>query len=227
MKVFALFFFMILLFSCVEEAKQSESNSTKRSYPENVHLVHDISAMTEDGHINAVIEIPAGTSEKWEVNKESGETELEIKDGKPRIVNYLGYPANYGMIPQTLLSKDKGGDGDPLDVIVIGDPEVRGTVVQCKVIGILKLLDRGEQDDKLIAVSKNSQLYSINSIEELHQKYLGVLNIIDIWFTNYKGPGKMESKGYEGRKQAAKVLANAILEYQEIHMPESGVILPE
>jgi inorganic pyrophosphatase len=227
MKFTSSLFLLLILFACNETTQNAESTSTQQVYPDDLHLIHDISAMTEDGHINAVIEIPAGTSEKWEVNKESGETELEIKDGKPRIVNYLGYPANYGMIPQTLLSKDKGGDGDPLDVIVIGDPEARGTVVQCKVIGILKLLDRGEQDDKLIAVSKNSQLYSINSIEELHQKHLGILNIIDIWFTNYKGPGKMESKGYEGRKQAAKVLANAILEYQEIHMPESGVILPE
>ena len=55
-------------------------------------------------------------------------------NNKPRIINYLGYPANYGMIPKTLLKKENGGDGDPLDVIVLGPPESKGSIVKCKII---------------------------------------------------------------------------------------------
>jgi len=60
------------------------------------------------------------------------------------------------MIPQTLLSKENGGDGDPLDVIILGPSISRGSVVKAHLIGVLKLLDGGEQDDKLIAIIDNS-----------------------------------------------------------------------
>ena len=56
----------------------------------------------------------------------------EFKDGKPRIVKYLGYPGNYGMVPKTLLPENLGGDGDPLDVIVLGPQVERGSVIKCK-----------------------------------------------------------------------------------------------
>ena len=75
-----------------------------------------------DNDIQVVIEIPTGTTAKWEVDKSDGLLHWQIKNGNPRIVEYLGYPGNYGMIPRTLLAKDSGGDGDPLDVIVLGPP---------------------------------------------------------------------------------------------------------
>ena len=103
-----------------------------------------------------MIEIPAGTLEKWEYNKSTRDIELELINIKPRIFSYLGYPANYGMIPKTLLPKKYGGDGDPLDVIVIGPAEPRGSIVKCKIIGVLYLIDNFEQDDKLIAISSKS-----------------------------------------------------------------------
>ena len=53
-------------------------------------------------------------------NKETKQVEIELVNDNPRIINYLGYPANYGMIPETLLSRNNGGDGDPLDIVVLG-----------------------------------------------------------------------------------------------------------
>lgn len=198
-----------------------ESNSSEKTAVENAnlehkkHLVDDYAPMTEDGFINAVIEIPAGTVEKWEVDKASGELQLENIDGKPRIINYLGYPANYGMIPRTYLPKELGGDGDPLDVLVLGKPLERGSVVECKIIGVLVLLDRSEQDDKLIAIQKGSKLSHINDLEMLKSEYNGITEIIETWFSNYKGPNKMEAKGFGNRDQAMELLGKSIAAFNK------------
>ena len=159
------------------------------SQKKKINFLRDYEPINDDGSINAVIEISSGTLEKYELNKIDGTIELELINNKPRIINYLGYPANYGLIPRTLLAKKNGGDGDPLDVIVIGPPEHRNSIVKCKIIGVLYLLDKLELDDKLIAISSNSTIKNINNIDELKEKYSGILEILDIWFTNYKGNG--------------------------------------
>jgi inorganic pyrophosphatase len=179
------------------------------------HFLKEYEPVCENGDVNVVVEIPAGTLEKWEVDKKEGNMKLEFVDEKPRIVQYLAYPGNYGMIPQTLLPKELGGDGDPLDVIVLGDASPRGSVIQCKVIGVLIMFDRGEQDDKLIAVKKDSPFYSINSIAELDEKFVGVSQIISTWFANYKGPGKIEVVGYEEKEIADEILKTSIDEFQK------------
>ena len=135
-------------------------------------------------------------------------------DEKPRVVNYIGYPGNYGMVPRTLLSKEKGGDGDPLDILVLGPSVERGQILKSKIIGVLYLQDRGEQDDKLIAVSIDSPMYGVNGIDELNNNYKGVIEIVQLWFTNYKGAGKMELKGYGNKKVAIEILKNAINDYK-------------
>ena len=178
------------------------------------HLLHDITARHENGDLNVVIEIPAGTLEKWEVNKTTGQLELEHRNGQPRIIQYIGYPGNYGFIPQTLLPKEAGGDGDPLDVLVLGAPVKRGTILKSKLIGVLHLLDGGEQDDKLIAVSEDSPLYNVNSIAELDSNYEGITESIAIWFSNYKGPGKMESLGFGSKDTAIQLFEYAVTAYQ-------------
>ncbi|WP_034640146.1 inorganic diphosphatase [Desulfovibrio inopinatus] len=170
--------------------------------------------LNADGTINAVIEIPTGTNAKWEVVKPEGVMKWEFKKGKPRVVKFLGYPGNYGMIPKTILPKSEGGDGDPLDVLVLGEAVPRGSVVKAKLIGVLKLLDGGEQDDKLVAVLSDSPLASVNSIEEMKKQFPGVLDIVEIWFSSYKGPGEMESKGFAGKDEAMKVLKAAIAAYK-------------
>jgi len=163
----------------------------------------------DDRSINALIEIPAGTLEKWEYNKSTRKIELELVNNKPRIINYLGYPANYGMIPKTLLPKNNGGDGDPLDVIVIGPSETKGNIVKCKIIGVLKLIDNSEQDDKLIALSYKSNLHNVNDISDLNASYNGILEILEIWFSNYKAGGQIKSMGYENKFSALKILEDS------------------
>ena len=75
--------------------------------------------------MHGIVEIPAGACEKWEV-KLDGVMRWDMKDGKPRHVKYLGYPCNYGMVPRTMLGKELGGDGDPLDVLMLGPAVPRG-----------------------------------------------------------------------------------------------------
>jgi len=190
-------FLLLLLLGCVEKVPSEDVPDT----------------INKELWVKMLVEIPAGTLEKYELNKSSGILQMDSIDGKPRLIDYLGYPANYGMIPNTLLPKSKGGDGDPLDVISIGPPAERGSMVNCKVIGVLKLKDRGEQDDKLIAISKNSSLQQIKSIAELEENYPGISEIIETWFTNYKGKGKMTCAGYENQKVAQDIYAIAKAAY--------------
>ncbi|MDB4533527.1 inorganic diphosphatase [Vicingaceae bacterium] len=167
------------------------------------------------GNVNVVIEIPTGTTAKWEVEKPSGNLKWEFVDGAPREIKYLGYPGNYGMIPRTLLPKELGGDGDPLDVLVLGSAVERGSVLKTKIIGMLKLLDRGEQDDKLIAVVEGSPFFNINSLEELDSNFDGSTIIIQTFFSNYKGPGKMKPLGWENEIESKKILDFSIEEFKK------------
>lgn len=166
-----------------------------------------------DGTLRAVIEIPTGTSAKWEMSKDDPKAVYwEFRRGAPRIVNYLGYPGNYGAIPGTALPKELGGDGDPLDVLVLGQAAPRGEVVNVRLIGVLKMLDGGEQDDKLIAVfTQDSPFAGIESMAQLDAEFPGVSRIIDTWFANYKGPdGGMESQGFAEADVAREVLDKAV-----------------
>ncbi len=180
-------------------------------------------AKTFNGMTNAVIEIPTGTNAKWEVNEHDGTLQWEHKKGIPRMVRYISYVGNYGMIPQTLLPKEEGGDGDPLDILILGPALPRGLVVPVKVIGMLKLLDRGEQDDKLIGVPASNSILDINSLKDLKEKYPGTLEIIQLWFQNYKGPGKMETKGFAGLDEAQKRLLTAIEGYKRLQNPTTAL----
>lgn len=205
-----------LLVSCTPTESdgkvKAQKNSTKAEEG-NTNLLKDYAAINSNGAVNAVIEIPTGTIEKWELNKTTGQIELEHINNSPRLIPYLGYPGNYGMIPRTLLSKELGGDGDPLDIVVLGPPEERGSIMECKIIGILYLTDNGEQDDKLVAVSPKSTLYEVDGMNELDLKYNGISEILKLWFTNYKGPGQMTSKGFGDKKSALEVLTAAINQY--------------
>ena len=202
---------LLILISC--ENSKSNKNVSQNDI-KSINLLTDLPPINADSTLNAVIEIPSGTVDKWELNKLNGKIQWELIDNIPRIVNYLGYPGNYGLIPQTLLSKENDGDGDPLDILVIGPPVERGSIIKCKIVGVLFLMDQGERDDKLIAVSVNSPLYDINDITDLNKNYKGISEIIKMWFTNYKGPNKMESKGFGSKNIAEGLLKDAISEYK-------------
>jgi inorganic pyrophosphatase len=187
----------ILLFAC-ERATKSQD------------LLRDTAPNLEDQWVNMVVEIPTGSNEKWEVNKTTGNIERDSINGQPRTINYLAYPGNYGFIPQTLLPKSAGGDGDPLDILVIGNAVERGTILRCKVIGLLKLIDNGEQDDKLLAVAESSGLSAVNDLIELERQYPGIMEIIETWFAHYKGDGVMVSRGFSTVEEALFTLNTAI-----------------
>jgi inorganic pyrophosphatase len=172
-------------------------------------------AQLPNGSVQVVVEIPAGSTAKWEVDKSDGALRWEFKKGKPRIVEYLGYPGNYGMVPRTLLPKELGGDGDPLDVIVLGPSAERGAVVEVRIVGVLRLLDDGEQDDKLLAVMSRTALGDVADLEELEKRFAGTTSIVETWFANYKGPGRMESKGFGDAAEARRILASAMKAFEE------------
>jgi len=178
-------------------------------------------AVNPDGTINAVIEIPAGTTAKWEVG-EDGVLRWEIENGKPRVVEYLGYPVNYGMVPRTRLPQELGGDGDPLDILVLGRAMARGSVIRVRVVGVLEMLDGGEQDDKLLAVREGSVLADVSSLDELTSELPGITEIVETWFSNYKGPGKMDSRGFAGVDRAHEILGAASRAYDRAHAAETA-----
>ena len=109
-----------------------------------MNIWHDISAgRITKRKFEALIEIPKGSKAKYELDKETGILRLD------RILyTSTVYPANYGFIPKTLAD-----DGDPLDVLVLGaDPIYPMTLVTCFPIGVIKMVDDGAMDEKIIAI---------------------------------------------------------------------------
>lgn len=185
-----------------------------------------IDPLNRDGTYNVVVEIPAGTTAKYETNKDTGMLELEQKNGAPRFVQYLGYPANYGAIPRSVMLKSKGGDGDSVDVILLGPAVPRGAVVRGRVIGLLSLVDTGETDDKAIVVMENTPFAKVKSIPDLDAKFPGVTTILQTWFTSYKGYGKdgklmLSSNGFKDRVAAIKLIGDAILDFEMSSVTEA------
>jgi len=172
---------------------------------------------TVGDRVQAVVEIPTGYVDKWEVKNEDGLLHWDMKNGKPRKVKYLGYPCNYGMVPQTVLSKARGGDGDPLDILVLGEAVPRGSVVEVKVIGLFRMHDDGELDVKLVAVRENTPFAEVASIAELQEKFPGVTTIVETWFGNYKGPGVIKTEGFGDVDEATNILNGAVADYREAH----------
>ena len=174
------------------------------------HLLKDTPLHAKSDLFQTVIEIPAGTSEKWEANKASGEIEHDTQNGKKRIVQYLAYPFNYGFLPQTLLNKEEGGDGDPLDIAVLGESLSRGSVLQVRILGVLVIKDRGETDDKVLAVPADSKIFAeVHTLKQLNAKFSGITEIVETFFSNYKGRGKMKSDGWRDEGYAKALIEKA------------------
>lgn len=174
----------------------------------------DVEPLDAKGNLLVVIEIPTGTTGKWEVAAD-GTIKWELKNGKPRVVDYKGgYPANYGSIPKTSLPKDFGGDGDPIDVIIPGAAIPRGAVVTAKIVGVLKLVDSGEFDDKLVAVAEGTPQFAASTIQELDAKLAGASKALESWFTNYKGAGVVKSRGFGTAEEGKRMLAAAVRAYK-------------
>lgn len=170
----------------------------------------DYKAQNADGTVNTVIEIPAGTNDKFEVSEETGKMCWEFKNGVPRVVKYLGYPVNYGNVPRTM-----GGDGDSLDMLTLGKFERRGLVLRVKLIGVMHMIDGGEVDDKLIGVVQGSDFSAYDDFSALSAAFPGIETILHTWFESYKGPGgDIEITGFGDAADAQAVLDDGKAAFQ-------------
>src|SRR5437588_3067174 len=117
------------------------------------HPWHDIPVHDRDiaEHLPVIIEIPAGSKNKFELDKATGLIRVDRV-----LFSSVHYPANYGFIPRTY-----GDDHDPLDILVLGQEAVVPlSIMLAKPIGVMKMMDQGEADDKIIAVHANDPEYA-------------------------------------------------------------------
>ncbi len=146
---------------------------------------------------NVIIEIPTGSSVKYEYDEKLDNMKLDWI-----FENNFCFPYNYGFIPKT-----RGGDGDMLDAFVITTyPLGIGTIAESRPIGIIKLLDRGEQDDKIICVASADPTYkSCNELRDLPFDYQKLFNDFFIELGRQKNK-HMEIQGYESTAQAKRMI---------------------
>lgn len=125
--------------------------------------------------VNAIIEIPQGSKVKYELDKNSGLIRVDRV-----LYSAVHYPANYGFIPQTY-----GDDNDPLDILVLGQEAVHPLVImEARPIGLMRMNDHGQEDDKIIAVHvADPEVSDIYSLEQLQKHKLRELRR---FFEDYK-----------------------------------------
>ncbi len=148
--------------------------------------------------LQGVIEIPAGTNTKYEYNKQLLQFEPDIRDGHTRRIDFLSYPVNYGFIPSTKMDKERGGDGDPLDVLVLAESLPTGTVIEVVPIGMLLLKDLGELDHKVLAIpaDPSRRIIQATNWHDFQQDYSAARHIIELFFMYYDGLGTMTVLGW-------------------------------
>lgn len=153
--------------------------------------------------VNAVIEIPKGSHNKFEFDEELGVFKLDRVLYSP-----LHYPLDYGFIPET-----RSADGDHLDILVIGgDPVFVGCVVDVRPIGVLKMIDSGEADEKILGVqAKNPRMDQIHDISDIEKTNPHLLKEIIHFFQVYKDlqGKKVEIEGWENKEKALNEIKKA------------------
>ncbi len=168
---------------------------------------HDVSVGKEIPEIvNAIIEIPKNTRAKYELDKESGLLKLDRV-----LYASMYYPANYGFIPQTYCDDD-----DPLDILVLSSITIQPLcMVEAKVIGVMRMVDGDEKDDKIIAVAKNDMSVNhINDVSELPRHFFRELRN---FFEDYK---KLENKEviveeFQKKDVAIDIVNQSIVDYNK------------
>ena len=158
----------------------------------------------KDGCIEAIIEIPMGSKNKYEIDHERNVVKLDRV-----LYSSMSYPAEYGYIDYTLAL-----DGDPLDILVLTtEPTFPGCIIQSRVIGYLDAIDDGDEDYKLIAVNDFDPRF--NHINELDDIPPHTLAEIKNFFETYKILEKKEViiKEYNGKEDAIKLLRDCRKRY--------------
>lgn len=210
MKIIINLFFISIIF-LINYSNSDEVKDYKKLYSiknSNINFLHDVEIFNLDGSINAVVEIPSGSIEKWKLNSKGDAIELTLKNNSLRKIDYIGHPTNYGFIPKTLLPFKINGDGDAVDVLILGNQLSIGQIVRCRVLGMLEMNDKSLIDNKIICVEKDSYLGRANSIKDLEKLAPRALKIIEIWYTNYKGE-KIEILGMSKKKKTIKFIEDA------------------
>ncbi len=154
----------------------------------------------------AVIEIPKGSKNKYEMDKSTG---LIILDRV--LYTSTHYPANYGFIPRTYAD-----DFDPLDVVVLCSESLHPlTLARCYPIGVIKMLDNGRADEKIIAVPYDDPTY--NGYRSIFALPRHVYDEMSHFFTVYKALEKKETAVDEvmGASEAMQIIRHAIGQYEE------------
>lgn len=154
--------------------------------------------------VKAVIEIPYGSNIKYEIEKESGAVVVD------RVLHSaMYYPANYGFVNKTLSQ-----DGDPADVLVLTEyPMQAGSVVNCRLIGVLIMEDESGIDEKLLAVPTSKIDPTYEEIKDIDDLPKHTLDKIKNFFETYKmlEPNKwVKVKDFKNRAEATKILQEAI-----------------
>lgn len=157
--------------------------------------------------IYAVIEIPKGSRNKYEYDKDMEAFALDRVLYSP-----FHYPAEYGIIPQTLYD-----DGDPMDIMVLMEqPTFPGCVIESRPVGMMKMIDGGENDDKILAVPVDDPKFAdINDINDLPNH---LLEEIAHFFKEYKTLEGKETEvlGWVNKKEAIEAIEHSIDLYKKI-----------
>ncbi|MCH8495162.1 MAG: inorganic diphosphatase [Balneolales bacterium] len=156
--------------------------------------------------ISGIIEIPKGTRAKYELDKDSGLLRIDRV-----LYSSVYYPANYGFIPKTYCD-----DNDPLDIMILSQVDiVPMCIVPARVIGVMRMMDQGEADDKLIAVMiGDPSVDHIQDIDELPNHFITELRN---FFEDYKKLEKKEVlvEEFLGKAMAMQILGDSLLMYRE------------
>lgn len=168
---------------------------------------HDVSPGEQTPEfVNGIIEIPKGTRAKYEIDKVSGLLKLDRV-----LYSSVYYPANYGFIPRTLCE-----DRDPLDILVLSQLEfVPLCLVTAKVIGVMRMSDQGDADDKIIAVCAGDP--SVNHIQDISELPKHFISELRNFFEDYK---KLEHKtvlveDFQNHELAKQIILDSFIMYQE------------
>ena len=159
--------------------------------------------------INAIIEIPYGSSIKYELDKESGAVFVDRV-----MASAVFYPANYGFIANTLAD-----DGDPVDILVLNEyPIQAGAVIPCRLIGVLVMEDESGMDEKLLALPTSKVDARYEDIKSLDDVPKATLAKIKNFFETYKILEKdkwVKVQDFKDTKAAVEILEKAIANYKK------------
>lgn len=174
-----------------------------------MNLWHDITiGKNAPEEINCIVEIPKGSHNKYEIDKETGLIKLDR-------ANYsaAAYPFDYGFVPQTLWE-----DGDALDVVLLTTyPLNPGILVNARPVAIIEMTDAGESDNKIIAVPVDDRRWDdIGELEDLNKHMLREFAHFFETYKNLKEKPKVATiHGYKGKNEAIKAIKHAQKLYVE------------